>query len=398
MTTSLPILEILAYSLALWLGLYLIARDVSQPRLRYAGLGLLAYALSLAATTLSAAAPTPALFEAMTRWHESLLFLPALFWLAALFYLWPSASQNLRGVFLVTALFFALGLGLLIFPLAWLPRMWLLIGISIDLILLGLAVAVFDAFDQGEALLPDMFRSFDYAFATACLFGGLVVLAMLGGAGSTFPMIALLLTTITAAMAIQTFADPIQSLVDRLAFAYFPWLQQSRADLRAIASALPRVSPALNFEALDDEEFSRLTRRALSHFGDLPRLATNPLTYLPLIDTRLAARDMPGNTLERAAELKNLLTESITRLKPRDQGDFGTSEAWRYYNALYFPYVLGLKPYSRRSDYHNGLDASTHEALDWFQTYVPERTLHNWQNAAARLVAQDLRERLKQAT
>ena len=32
------------------------------------------------------------------------------------------------------------------------------------------------------------------------------------------------------------------------------------------------------------------------------------------------------------------------------------------------------------------------EALAWFQTYVPERTLHNWQNIAARLIAQNLRE------
>lgn len=90
--------------------------------------------------------------------------------------------------------------------------------------------------------------------------------------------------------------------------------------------------------------------------------------------------------------MKQLLTESITRLKPPNKGDFGSSEEWRYYNALYFPYVAGLKPYSRRAEY-NGLDPAEQEALDWFRTYVPERTLYNWQNAAARLVAQDLRER-----
>ena len=31
--------------------------------------------------------------------------------------------------------------------------------------------------------------------------------------------------------------------------------------------------------------------------------------------------------------------------------------------------------------------------LDWFRTQVPQRTLYNWQNAAAALVARDLRER-----
>jgi hypothetical protein len=40
------------------------------------------------------------------------------------------------------------------------------------------------------------------------------------------------------------------------------------------------------------------------------------------------------------------------------------------------------------------LDATTKAALEWLQISVPERTLHNWQNAAARLIAQDLREQL----
>ena len=73
-------------------------------------------------------------------------------------------------------------------------------------------------------------------------------------------------------------------------------------------------------------------------------------------------------------------------------GDFGTSDEWRHYNALYFPYVAGLKPYSSRAT-HDHLDADARAALDWFRTAVPERTLHNWQNAAAKLIAQDLRAR-----
>src|SRR5690606_16712663 len=117
-----------------------------------------------------------------------------------------------------------------------------------------------------------------------------------------------------------------------------------------------------------------------------------PLTRLPLIDARLNGR--AGSTLERAAELRSLLTESIERLKPRDKGDFGTSDEWRYYNALYFPYVAGLKAYSRRDMTHD-LDLPTREILHWFQQ-DPERTLHNWQSAAARLIAQDLQERTRQ--
>lgn len=481
MAIGLLILKILAYSLALWLGLYLLARNPASSRLRWAGFGLIAYALSLASDLLIAYAATPELALNLARLHGSLLIFPALFWLGAmiqllpqespfrrlldrlwrfgflpaaiLFYLFGAGSTwvfdfthnppqpgpiypvfavavllpmlltlllightfwqltrsqaalnaseftriplNSLGALLMAALFFTLGAGLLIFPLDWLSRSWVLIAIGLDLILLGVVVARLDAFAEGEALLPDFFRSLDYSAAVVLLFGGLVGLAIVGGTGLNFAMLLLLLAIIAAAIITQVFGDLFQAVLDSLVFARFPQLRQARADLRATASALPRLSEIDDFEALDEAEFTRLTRRALSHLGDLPRLAVNPLTYLPLVEARLAARNTPANTLERAAELKSLLAESIARLKPRDQGDFGTSEAWRYYNALYFPYVVGLKPYSRRSNYHsNGLDPVTREALEWFQAQVPERTLHNWQNAATKLIAQNLREEL----
>jgi hypothetical protein len=63
---------------------------------------------------------------------------------------------------------------------------------------------------------------------------------------------------------------------------------------------------------------------------------------------------------------------------------------WRYYNALYFPYVTGLKPYSQRTQ-HIPSDPVSCKALEWFRTQVPERTLYNWQNAATKLIVQDLR-------
>jgi len=60
---------------------------------------------------------------------------------------------------------------------------------------------------------------------------------------------------------------------------------------------------------------------------------------------------------------------------------------------------VGLKPYSRRSanghDDHTG--PAAREALAWLRASVPERTLYNWQNAAAALVAQDLRARNRDA-
>ncbi|MCK6630151.1 MAG: hypothetical protein L6R45_33870 [Anaerolineae bacterium] len=389
-------LELFIYSLALWLGLYLLARNPARLPLAGAGLGLLAFAASLAANLLSGFAPTSTLAQTLTRWHETLPFLAALFWLVALLYLWPGASQRMRTLLCVAVCWLIGGTVLFAFPPAWLPRGWVLAALTVDFILLGLAAAVADARDEGQALLPDLFRSFDYSLGYALLFGGLVTAAMVWGTGLTFPMLALLLAVLAAATITQTFADAVQSNLDRLAFAHLPHLRRARADLRAAAGALPRLGPPVDFATLDEAEFTRLTRRALSHLGDLPRLAASPLTYLPIIETRLAQRNAPDNTLERAAELKSLLVESIDRLKPRDQGEFGATEAWRYYNALYFPYVAGLKPYSRRADPLNGHNPVSHQALEWFQTQVPERTLHNWQNAAAKLVAQDLKENLKQ--
>jgi hypothetical protein len=119
-------------------------------------------------------------------------------------------------------------------------------------------------------------------------------------------------------------------------------LAQERAALRELTDALPRT------RALDpewgDEEFVKLTRKALSHLGDLPKLASSPLIRLPLIDKRLRQNGLEDNTLARTAELKALLVESIGRLKPSDSLDFDTSQAWRHFNALHFPYVRGFGP------------------------------------------------------
>ena len=296
-----------------------------------------------------------------------------------------------NALLLVASLFFALGTVLLMFPLEWLPNWVMVLGVAGDLVVLGIAIAILDAFEEGEALLPDFLRSMAYSFFVAALFGGQVVLVMVLGTGLTFAMLALLIAVIATAVITQTFADPIQAALDSLVFARFPRVRQARAELRAAAGAAPRTDDSLDPAVLTEAQINRYTRKALSNMGNLPRLAASPLTRLPLIDQWLAEKGLEGNTLERAAELKAVLTESIERLKPREQGAFGTTDEWRHYNALYFPYVAGLRPYSRRTNQYD-LDDPTEAALKWFQSQVPERTLYNWQKAAAQLVAQDLME------
>lgn len=449
---------VIAFGLAWWLGLYLLARDPSRALLRRAGGGLLAYALALACDTLRAAGPPAALADLLGRLGGMLVFLPVLIWGGAAILLLPDSprrsnldrlwrlalapagalalaaaalagllggpappalpvyallgalvlapldaalilvlreraalrSVGLAGLVGAAMLFLGLGAALLLIPLGWIPRELALLGIGVDLALLGVAVAMTDAFDAGERLRPDLLRSLIASAAAALIFGGQVALAILLGAGAGLPLVALLLASVAAAIALQVLAGPIQALLDRLAFPQAPQLQRARAELRASAEALPRLSDELDPAALDEAELARLTRRALSHMGDLPRLASSPLTRLPAVAARLRERGAADQPLERAAELRALLAERIGRLKPREGGEFGTGDAWRHYNALYFPYVAGLRPYSRRAD-HGELDPVRRQALEWLATQVPERTLYNWQNSAARLIAQDLR-------
>jgi hypothetical protein len=448
---------VLVFGLALWLGLYLIGRDPRAPRLLLTGSGLLAYALAVACDLLSGAAPegvgfvlergrllllllpvvlwtgamiqllpeeTPARDRLARVWGVAAPLFAVMLVLASFgsgvamgaandvesvmgavvlapmlavggFAAWTLRRRRLRqvvGVLAVFTLFFALSTGLILFPPGWLPRSWVVLALGVDLISLGLAIAYFDAFDLGEALLPDTIRSFDAAALATLLFGGQVALVMALTTGPTFPMMSLLLGTTATAIAVTTLSDPVGAALDKLALGRLPLARQARSELRRTSRALPRANLELDPAALDEQEFARLTRRALSNFGDLPRLSASPLANLPLVASRIAARGARDDAIERAAELKTVLAESIGRLKPRADVEFGTSDEWRYYNALHFPYVVGLKPYSTR-DKTKPKDPASREALEWFRASVPERTLRNWQNAAARFVARDLRSR-----
>ncbi|WP_309113861.1 hypothetical protein [Saccharothrix sp.] len=381
--------SVVAFGLAWWLGLYLLLRDPRKPLLQRAAAGLLAYAAALAlpvppvVLALPAVAWTGAIAcwlpERYDRWWRlSAVPLVAVAWffppvvlvpLVAALVLYLREHRTLVGA---ATLMFLLGSGAVL--LNFVPTVWLVGAIGVDLMLFGVLVAVRDAFDEGEAIRADMVRSLLVSAGMAAVFGGQVALFL------DDRLTPLLYGTVAAAVALQVLANPLAAVVDRVAV---PEVAEERAELREAADALPRRAP------LDaDADFVKLTRRALSSYGDLGRLVASPLTELPVISARLAARGAPDQPLERAAELKSLLLESIQRLKPKD-GDFGTSDEWRHYNALYFYYVVGIRPYSRRTK-REDLDADARKALAWFVNQVPERTLHNWQNAGAKLVAADL--------
>jgi hypothetical protein len=303
----------------------------------------------------------------------------------------PAQPVPVVGLVILATLFFALSNAILVIPLGLVPSWLALASTGCDVLGLGFAVAVWDAFDEGQALRADMLRSFWGTVAVAVLFGGQVLISI-ALTGQQTALMVLLFTSLAIAVDVQVLANPLAGLLDRLAFSRSPTLRADRATLRRTESALPLRS-ADPLDHVDDDTFARLTRRALGHYGDLSKLVASPLTALPAVDERLAARGAPDQPLERAIELKALLADRIAQLKPRDGGDFGTTEQWRYYNSLYFPYVVGVRAYAQNAT-AAGLDATARQAWQWFVTEVPQRSLHNWQNAAARLIAADLRGRV----
>ncbi|HSS26194.1 MAG TPA: hypothetical protein VLL82_17795 [Mycobacterium sp.] len=449
-------LSAVVFTLSGWLGLYLLSRDPRKPVLALAALGLCGFALVVALDAVRTA--TVAHAALLSRLEIYLVALPSVAWFAVLVELsrpcdhWRARTHELlqvggvgaltlfgammagsvdgplraghllmfavisistlgamfaalvrrtaqpvsvAGVIVVATLFFALGNAILIIPLGLLPSWLALASTGFDVLLLGVAVALWDAFDEGQALRADMLRSFVGGSAVATLFGGQVLIGLAltrDEPSAQIPLTVLLFTTLAIAIAVQMLADPLAGVLDRLAFSKSPTLRADRAALRHTGAALPlrSIDPLVD---VDDETFVRLTRRALGHYADLTKLVASPLTALPVIDERLAARGAPDHPVERANELKAVLADGIGRLKPRNGGDFGTTEQWRYYNSLYFPYVVGVRAYAQNAT-AAGLDPTARQAWQWLVTEVPQRSLHNWQNAAARLVAADLRGRV----
>lgn len=140
-----------------------------------------------------------------------------------------------------------------------------------------------------------MLRSFLAAVAMAALLGGQVLIGLWLTRTEIVAQTALtvlLFTTIAVGIEVQVFVDRLAGLWDRLAFWRSPGLRADRAALRDTEAALPLRSTG-PLDELDEETFARLTRRALGHYGDLSKLVASPLTALPAIDERLAARARP---------------------------------------------------------------------------------------------------------
>ena len=427
MTSPVPAIAVPAFALTWWLGCYLVGRDPARVVLWRAAGALGAYAVAVAAWTV---APGSTL-------ARILLCVPALCWAGVATGLLPRGlperRQINRGWVFVSALFlvlsavlpgvgklvalaplagatvlllhhrdkvrpsplpvalaaaaalYAVGLVVLLAPVDLGSPQLVLATVGLDLLLLGFLVAVHDAAEAGERLLPDLRRSLAAAVAAGLVCGGPAALTMLAAPG--LRVVAVLQFVVVAmVMGAVGLAGQLRAGLDRVAFLQDERLRANRSALMVAAEALPRRRERHQMIALSEDEFRQLTLRALKDFGDVGRLLRNPLVDLPTVDRRLHARG-PGvadQPLVRVAELRTVLAEQVTRLKPA--GLAGTTDEWRLYNALHYCCVLGLRPYDR-SPQTDGLDRDARRALEWFRRYVPRRSLRRWQAEGADMVA-----------
>ena len=425
-----PAIAVPAFALTWWLGCYLIGRDPSRALLWRSAGALVSYAVAVAAWALSPGSGAA----------QVLLCVPALFWSGVAVGLLPPSvpehRQVNRGwpvlalVFLAlavalpgvgklvalaplagalvlllryrdrvrpaplpsalaaAALLYAVGLVVVLGPIDLGPPALVLAAIGLDLLLMGYLVAVAEAVDAAERLLPDLTRSLLAALLAGGLCGGPAALTMLAAPGRE---VVIILQFVLVAMVLSAvgLAGQLRAGLDRVAFLNDDGLRRGRTALLVAADALPRRRRRHEMHALDADEFRRLTRRALEDFGDVGRLLRNPLLDLPVVDRRLAARGpaVADQPLVRVAELRAVLTEHVARLKPA--GAFGTTEEWRFFNALHYCCVLGLQPH-QRGPQPEGLDRDARRAVDWFRRYVPRRSLRRWQAEGAAMVAAQL--------
>src|SRR3984957_19784283 len=227
-------LSAVVFTMSWWLGLYLLARDPRKPVLVLAAIGLTSFAVVVALDAVRVSSAAHA--DLLSRIEIYLVAVPAVAWFAVLAELarpcdsWRSRAgealliavvaaavlagallagsvdgplraghwvmfavislamlgtvlrrsqpRPVAGFVIVGTLFFALGNAILIIPLGLVPSWLALASTGFDVLLLGVAVAVWDAFDEGQALRADMLRSFAGCTAVAVLLGGQVVLGL----------------------------------------------------------------------------------------------------------------------------------------------------------------------------------------------------------------------------
>src|ERR1700738_566208 len=229
-------LSAVVFTMSWWLGLYLLARDPRKPVLVLAAIGLTSFASVVALDAVRVISGSDVLGSV----EVYLVTVPGIAWFAVLLEMsrprdtWRSRASELMlvagvaaaalvgaalagsvegplrpghwlmfagvslsslgamlwavfgpwqprpvvGYVVVATLFFALGNAILVIPLGLVPSWLALASTGCDVALLGVAVAMWDAFDEGQALRADMLRSFAATAVVALLFGGQLLIGL----------------------------------------------------------------------------------------------------------------------------------------------------------------------------------------------------------------------------
>ena len=235
-TWTMAALSALVFSLSWWLGLYLLARNPRKPVLALAAVGLCSFATAVALDAVRLVTHSALLAHV----EIYLVAVPGVAWFAVILELArPCDSERARtgelllvggvaaltlvgatlagsvdgplrlghvvmcvvisvstlgamvaalrrraqtipvvGLLITATLFFALANAILVIPLGVVPSWLALASTGCDVLGLGVAVALWDAFDEGQALRADMLRSFTGTGAVVALLGGQMLVAI----------------------------------------------------------------------------------------------------------------------------------------------------------------------------------------------------------------------------
>src|SRR5436190_22094994 len=115
-------------------------------------------------------------------------------------------------------------------------------ALGLDLVLLGIAITLWDAFEEGESMRSHLIRSLVSSLCYAGALATLVILAIaIDGKMSLGKLIALV-SLIAFGILTQTFSNSIETFLDRLTLSRESFVNDQREILRQTADALPRRS------------------------------------------------------------------------------------------------------------------------------------------------------------
>ncbi len=310
----------------------------------------------------------------------------------------PERSSEIR-LLAIAAICFLAGAGYLtVHELAdthwdqWPGLLALVIGLGI----VSVTIALRSALLLGKDLRLDCLHSF--TAVTTMLIPGLAVMDWLIGFGDGRRCLAVLLVvaTITAGYTLH------ESLHERLDVLFFtPPVRHARAAARAYEQALATQPTGISSALATSKEFEDAVRRALTHLPDPTRLATSPLLQLRAVGRHLEESGQEDNRLNRTAALREMLIDLLDGLRPVGRAGGVTGDAYRYYNCLYYPYVLGIgrrrlpavqRRLQERRSREGTPKADEERVVDWL-LQQDEATFYRWQRRASDTIAAALSER-----